>query len=680
MKSDDPDTFIKQFTENLDKLYRNNFPLKIKFVSKNRIGKPWITANIRKLIKAKSTYFHLFKLKIVSETENKTFRNKVQKILKTAKNQYYRRLFEENMSNPQKTWKNIKNLCGSNTVRSLDKITLNNVDYYDNAGIAHALNEHFSETALNLDSNLPQSTIDPLSYVVPQNLPIFTLTPFTLDECSSIISKLKITKTDIDSVSVRIFKKYSSYFSSVIVDFVNLCFQKSYFPLIFKSSLIIAIFKKGDPHDPSNFRPISLLFFISKILERAIFNRTSQFCLENSIITPSQFGFTKGKSVQDALINLTEFIYNSLNSKQFCITVQVDYQKAFDTVKHDILLSKLEKYGIGGGPLQLFKSFLTDRTQAVKYLDAVSSRKSISIGIPQGTVLGPLLFLLYVNDMPNFSNDSAITLFADDTTLCFRGPNYHELVDSTCSRLSQFISWSESNRLSVHPDKTSCMIFSNRYADFSLPIQMNQKILKIDESATILGMQLDNKLKFNNHITVTCKKISKNLGLIYRIRDSLPYSTLRTLYYGLLYPYFLYCICIWGGTFSNHLRPLIILQKRAVRIINKSSYLAHSTPLFLGSRILKLKDIYTYNLALYMFDHHADPEYRISHNFNTRNQTTNVNVPFERLTLTQHSVKHSASKVWNDLPDSLKNLDSREVFCKNLKNLIFEGYRPNMSL
>ena len=179
------------------------------------------------------------------------------------------------------------------------------------------------------------------------------------------------------------------------------------------------------------------------------------FCTENSIINPVQFGFTKGKSTQDAIINLTEFIYDTLNSKEHCLSIQVDYQKAFDTVAHDLLLNKLEKYGIRRNSLQLFRSFLTNRFQSVKHGSVISDSLPISIGIPQGTILGPLLFLLYINDMPNFSTDCSPTLFADDTTLCFRGPDYPALVNKTTAVLSEFHVWSQSNGLSVHPNNTN---------------------------------------------------------------------------------------------------------------------------------------------------------------------------------------------------------------------------------
>ena len=215
------------------------------------------------------------------------------------------------------------------------------------------------------------------------------------------------------------------------------------------------------------------------------------------------------------MVNLTEFIYNSLNSKDHCIAVQIDYQKAFDTVQHGILLRKLERYGICDGPLKLFASFLSGRTQAVRYNKKLSSSRAVSVGIPQGTVLGPLLFLLYVNDMPAFSKECGVTLFADDTTLCFSGPSYPELVNRVCSELSNFVTWSQANRLSVHPDKTSYMVFSNRAFDISLPVTMNRKTIQIDQNIKILGVHLDNKLKFDVHISETCKKVSKNLGIIF---------------------------------------------------------------------------------------------------------------------------------------------------------------------
>ena len=172
-----------------------------------------------------------------------------------------------------------------------------------------------------------------------------------------------------------------------------------------------------------------------------------------------------------------------------------------------------------------------------------------------------------------------------------------------------------------------------------------------------------------------CKKVSKSVGIMYKLRDFLPFSCLRMLYYSLIYPYLLYCINIWGGAYASHLNPLIILQKRAIRVICNAPYLGHSTPLFYATKILKLVDIYKYNLSIYMFDHHQNPEFHRNHSYSTRNRT-NLIPPFERLSTTQHSVSYNGCKVWNDLPPNLRTIESNHILKIHLKKYLLNKYLP----
>ena len=447
------------------------------------------------------------------------------------------------------------------------------------------------------------------------------------------------------------------------------------FPDSLKIAYIIPIFKKGDLREPSNYRPISILPFLSKIFERILYVRLLKFFCDKSIITPFQFGFTKNKSTLDAIMNLTESLYDTLNSKQNSLNVFIDYSKAFDTVNHSILLRKLDKYGIRGAPLDLISNYLKNRKQIVRINQSFSSSKIIKIGIPQGSILGPLLFLIYVNDLPNLSEIFSSTLFADDTTLTFKGSDLTLLTVILNDELNKFKAWSDSNRLTVNVEKTNCLLVTNlaNPVPFNNILLDNQPLNFVDQIG-FLGITLDKNLKFDAHIRFICNKVSKSIGILFRIKHLVPNSCLKTLYYSIIHPYFLYCLPVWGCAYNAHLYPLVVLQKKAIRILSGASYLEHTNPLFLSNRILKLQDLYTFSIANYTYKNpHILFNFSRSHTYDTRNRESLL-PPFERLCTTQQSVLYNAARIWNMLPPAIKTSKTLYTFKTRLKSHLLQQY------
>jgi hypothetical protein len=226
----------------------------------------------------------------------------------------------------------------------------------------------------------------------------------------------------------------------------------------------------------------------------------------------------------------------------------------------------------------------------------------LNIGVPQGSVLGPILFLVYVNDLVNVSKLFSCVLFADDTTLSLSQDDYASLALSVNSELKKIEVWTQANRLSLNVRKTFYMVFSNRdYDCANHPIFFNSQLVNRYTEGKFLGLIMDSRLNFTKHINIISGKISKYIGILYRIRNFVPYNLLINLYYSLVQPYLLYCNLIWGGTYGTHLLPLEILQKKIIRIINGESYLAHTASLFHRANILKLADLHKFVLAVHMF-------------------------------------------------------------------------------
>ena len=281
------------------------------------------------------------------------------------------------------------------------------------------------------------------------------------------------------------------------------------------------------------------------------------------------------------------------------------------------------------------------------------------------------LFSFYY--LPEFSQNITSILYADDTTLSFRGTSLPDIINKCNQKLNFFNSWSISNRLTINTEKTYFMTFSNNQLPTTIPnlIISNNSIIS-KNSDKFLGVVLDERLRFDDHISMLCRKVSKSLGILYKLRDYLPLTSLISLYYTFIYPYFTYCNLVWGNTFITHLNPLIILQKKAIRIINKADYNAHTENLFFNNKILKLIDINFYLQAIHMYKSDKT-DYQSSHFHNTRHRTDLIPT-FQRTVKTQRSLSYSAPRIWNQIPTDIKNSTTLNMFKRRLKSHLVGKY------
>ena len=284
--------------------------------------------------------------------------------------------------------------------------------------------------------------------------------------------------------------------SGPLANLINYSICSGVFPDCSKRARIVPIFKKRDTENTSNYRPITLLPTISKIFEVCISIRLISFLDKSNIIINRQFGFLEGRSTTDAFVALTEYVYNCLNNKEHCIGICIDFQKVFDTVNHRTLLTKLESYGVRGLPLQWLTSYLGDRRQMATLNGHCSSEKSINVGVPQGSKLGPILFSVYINDLPKVSSTFWSVLYADDTTLLIGSADYAVLMETVNRSEPKVHDWCIANRLSLSMDKTYAMVFTNRHnavTDLE-QIYMCNTPVKLKETEEFLGLGLDNEL------------------------------------------------------------------------------------------------------------------------------------------------------------------------------------------
>ena len=665
-----------KFSNFINALYKKHFPTKIKKISEKRLQKPWFSNEIKKCIKDKSDYFKLFKAGYISLELNNQMRNKVNRMVKKAKDSYYLNAFNRMRGNARKIWELIHDLSDSKKNRQpVSKLTVENITYADQLDIANKFNEFFTNIATDLDSQLPQTNLSQTSTVniTSQNNSFF-LFPISVYECSNMIRLMKITKSNISTMPANFFSSFHDIFAYPVAKLINASLQSGVFPNSLKVARVAPVFKRGARDDPSNYRPISCLPYLSKIFERYMINSLNSFLHKNNIISKYQFGFQKNISTIDALICLIESIYNSLNGKKHHLNIFIDLRKAFDTMNHQILLQKLYNYGIRGLPLEWIQSYLRDRPCCVAVGGSTSSFGTTNIGIPQGSIVGPLLFLLYINDMPNVSKFFQTNLFADDTSLSASNDKFPELINATNSEISKIYNWTLSNRLTINVEKTEAIVFSNcRPYTEAHKVLLNGQSLNFAQSCKYLGVCIDRELNFKQHIDNVVGKLSRSAGILYKIKSALTEDARISYYYGMMYPYISYSIVVWGSTYKSHLQPLILQQKRIVRMIADAGFRDHCDPLLKRLGLLSVMDVFKFQLLVYMYNSAHKNKFNIDHDFQTRNRNF-LRPNFHRLSKTQHAISFVGPTEWNKLPDHLKNIASHHLFKKKLKLFLLDQY------
>jgi hypothetical protein len=327
----------------------------------------------------------------------------------------------------------------------------------------------------------------------------------------------------------------------------NLSFLSGAVPNKLKVAKVIPIYKKGDPTHPGNYRPISLLNIFDKILEKLMYSRLYKHLATNNVLYDYQFGFRKGHSTALAILKVVDNIYQNLDKGNVCSGAYLDLQKAFDTVNHEILLGKLYNYGIRGVVQQWFKSYLTNRQQFTCIDDTRSTYSNITCDDPQGSVLGPLLFLIYVNDIGSAVPNETVKLFADDTNLFVFGSGFSVVNQRANFCLNELCKWFTANKLSLNLTKTCYMVFSTK-CDENITLLCGQRAIEKVDACRYLGVVIDDKLKWTSHIDQLYSKLVKFTSIFYKLRSALPEQVLKQIYFAFIHSRILYGIELYANT------------------------------------------------------------------------------------------------------------------------------------
>lgn len=571
---------------------------------RKRIIKPWITPGLLRCMRNRDNLHRKAKKDpnntIVTVTY-KRYRNYCNNLLKKLKRDYEKCELDKVKNNPKLLWKTINIITNRKEVQMpAAELITNNTDTRDTI---NKVNDFFVNVGRNLAENIITTHTTPNLDTADTSSSLHSMVFLPTDEgeVERLILSLKSNAEGWDNISGKVLKSFKEFIVPPLTYICNLAITSGIFPRAFKKALIIPVHKSGSRDRVDNYRPISILPSMSKILEKIMNTRLITFLEAKGLLSSSQFGFRAGVSTENAVHELTNYIFQNIDEDKKCLAIFLDLAKAFDTVSIPLLIKKLERIGVRDMQLRLFGNFLNNRTQYVRIGDVISDDRPVSYGIPQGSILGPTLFLVYVNELCKLElPNGRIISFADDTALTFSAKSWEEVFSQAQHGFDIVNDWLCNNVLTLNSDKTKYITFTKRGYVANMPFcivahkcllphDINCNCSKLESVRTIkyLGIYVDNNLNFNKHVDMLVPRIRKLIYIFKNLRNVADHRTIKVVYTALCQSILCYCITIWGGTHKT----TILKLERAQRAVLKTSQNLHF--LFPTSELYKLCKVHT---------------------------------------------------------------------------------------
>jgi hypothetical protein len=692
------------FDTEIQSKYDDVFPLCERIINPVGDSRPakkdngWFTQRLLDMSRWK---YHLYKKSKASgskddRTSYVNYKKLFEHECEMAKISYFSYKFVATKGDSSALWREINSNLGRKKKNgcTIYKITDQTGDIDTDPGIANALNSHFANVASTVCSSLPSHSVEDIDKYMPT---CFSNCCFDFSPVSSAELKLCASgmRTDMSGFVTRcpsfLLGRCMGWLASPLSYIFNLTIQTSSFSCNLKHAIVTPIFKSGNRSDPNNYRPISVTRFISKLFERLYKVQMVDYLEKCNILSDSQFGFRRGRSCEMALLSLYERIVNSIDSKRFSVGIFIDIRKAFDCVPRQQLVRKLSIYGFSKSACSLILSFLTDRTQQTVVNSTSSSTLPVNCGLPQGTVLGPVLFVLYVNDLLEYlRNKTSLcpTAFADDTNLFHSNDDVDNAIQTINIDLVFLVDWFTRNRLVLNADKTQYMVFQPPQSAKKFPnnsLMIGNVPLVEASNVKCLGVTLSSNLSWKPHVDNICSKLSYVVAVLYRLmRAGVPRRALIPVYRGLFLPHINYCSLLWGAAGPTIIKPLQILQNKIIRIIFQLPSRSHVDRQLSIIAELSVSQRLQFSFLKFIHDtifgHVPNflniifSELHVIHNHNTRSAVRrHLFRDRVRTQIAERFVANHSLLLWNALPTALRDTSSSLQFQALLREFLLSG-------
>lgn len=639
--------------------------------------------NKNKIIFSNDLYTELQELKNLNwlrkqincgELENKYKKQKTQinRKIEEEKKAYYNLQIKQSTNKSKSIWRIVNNLNGKTSRNSdIEYIRYNDVNITDRKEIANIFGNYYSTVIQEKLNNHFNNSLSSKCTTLSITDTFMTFSPVTAYDVKVVIKNLPNKKsTGLDEIPIKLIKECSNELAPILADIINASILTGTFPNRLKIAALIPIFKKGASENIDNYRPIALLSIISKIIEKVVSNKIFEFLNQNSILSNCQYGFRAGFSTEASIVDLSQTVYEKMDSGERVCGVFFDLSKAFDTVDRDFVAQKLHGLGIHDPINRWIISYLTNRKVVVKIGTTTSEQKDISIGTPQGSVLGPLIFLLYVNDLPSHISHGKIFMYADDTSIVISDPDPLTLNYKISVVLVEFKKWCYDNRLIINHNKTILVEFGCRQKKNQPNLNFNFHGFSLAASKQVkfLGITLDHNFNFYDQIDDVCSKLNKGFYVINSLKNVLNRDALLNVYYALIYSPIAYSVNVWGQ--SSGIDRVFILQKRVIRLIFNLHYHESCRETFKNSNLFTVTSIYLMKLLTLIHTNKSKvPVHSEVHNYNTRGRNRMCTIRHDH-EFFKKSPYYAGTTLYNKLPLEIQNSLSLDLFKKRLKILL----------
>ena len=671
-------------------MYSDSFPL-VCVSRKRHKDKSWITKGILTSIRHKNK---LYRKSIEKPTDANIMKyNEYKKILnvciKTAEHSYYQQMFNDRSNSAKNLWKHFGPILNSSKKQrsNVSSLQVNDRKITQNQAIANAFNDYFSRVGFNLDGKIGKHNSCFRQYLKDKISSSFFFAPILESDVKEEMLKLKTNKASgPDNMSPKLLRSCTIVLMKPLTLLYNSCISSSIFPDDFKKAKVIPLHKKLEKIFVDNYRPISLLNCFSKIFERLVHKQVVNFLNKHALLYQFQYGFREKHSTTLALIEIIDGIKNDIDKGDITIGTYLDLKKAFDTVNHPILFEKLYHYGVRGNALEFFKSYLSNRKQYVSCNNTSSHITTIEYGVPQGSVLGPLLFIIYVNDIVNAVQGMKIRLFADDTAFFIHGKDVDMIYNKMRDCLVRLSNWFKCNRLTLHLDKTCYSIYHGpkkkiprRYDKISI----DGHIIHREHKIKYLGLIIDETLSWRDHVDYIIASLSKFYGIFNKIKLLVPKKYKLAIYDAYVYSKIRYGIEIYGSLNVTLRKRLQIVSNKLLKILFCMSPFHSTNQLHKGLDILQINDVYKASVLKFVFlcvNHTPlsifDQYYKRRRDQHSRSlrDLHNLHVPDGYSAIALSSTKIHGAKLWNELPLEIRKLDDVNCFKEAIKKHFMKSY------